>query len=67
MDIPIDAAEQRDPKGLYKKARKGEIKGFTGLDAPYEPPVNPEIRLKSHEMSIDEEVNEIIKVTNITL
>jgi len=61
VDVPIEAAEARDPKGLYKKARSGAIKGFTGLDAPYEAPRNPEIRLKSHEMSIDEEVRVIIK------
>ena len=46
VDTPIDICEQRDPKGLYKKARAGEIKGFTGIDAPYEPPINPEIHLQ---------------------
>mmetsp|Transcript_6424 Transcript_6424/g.17960 ORF Transcript_6424/g.17960 Transcript_6424/m.17960 type:complete len:248 (-) Transcript_6424:1099-1842(-) len=47
MDIPIDVCEERDPKGLYKKARAGEIKGFTGIDDPYEPPESPEIRLSA--------------------
>jgi bifunctional enzyme CysN/CysC len=45
VDTPIDVAEQRDPKGLYKKARRGELKNFTGIDSPYEFPENPEIRI----------------------
>ena len=45
VDTPIEICESRDPKGLYKKARAGEIKGFTGIDAPYEAPKDPEIRL----------------------
>ncbi|MCL4156428.1 UNVERIFIED_CONTAM: hypothetical protein GTU68_031234 [Idotea baltica] len=45
VDTPIEICEQRDPKGLYKKARAGEIKGFTGIDAPYEAPLKPEIHL----------------------
>jgi len=45
VDTPIEICEERDPKGLYKKARAGEIKGFTGIDAPYEAPTNPEIHL----------------------
>ena len=45
VDTPLEICEQRDPKGLYKKARAGEIKGFTGIDAPYEAPVNAEIVL----------------------
>ena len=47
VDTPIEVCEQRDPKGLYKKARAGEIKGFTGIDDPYEPPENPELILAS--------------------
>jgi adenylylsulfate kinase len=43
VDTPVDVCEDRDPKGLYKKARKGELKGFTGVDDPYESPLNPEI------------------------
>lgn len=46
VDTPIEICEQRDPKGLYKKARAGEIKGFTGIDAPYEAPNKPEIHLQ---------------------
>ncbi|MFK7768969.1 MAG: adenylyl-sulfate kinase [Mariniblastus sp.] len=45
VDTPLEICEQRDPKGLYKKARKGEIKGFTGIDAPYEAPNQPEVHL----------------------
>ena len=50
----LSVCESRDPKGLYKKARAGEIKGFTGIDAPYEPPVNPEIVLETDRYSIIE-------------
>ena len=45
VDTPLDVCEARDPKGLYKKARAGEITGFTGIDDPYEPPENPDLRL----------------------
>jgi adenylylsulfate kinase len=47
VDAPLDVCESRDPKGLYKKARAGELKGFTGVDDPYEPPANPDLRLES--------------------
>ncbi len=50
VDAPIAVCEERDPKGLYKKARKGEIKGFTGIDDPYEPPKNPELIINTAEM-----------------
>lgn len=60
VDVPLDVAESRDPKGLYKKARAGEIKNFTGIDDPYEAPVNPEIVLNSHEMSLEEEVEVLL-------
>ena len=45
VDAPLSVVEARDPKGLYRKARAGEIKHFTGIDSPYEPPVNPDLRL----------------------
>ena len=45
VDTPLEICEQRDPKGLYAKARAGELKGFTGIDAPYESPSNPEVHL----------------------
>jgi adenylylsulfate kinase len=47
VDAPIDVCEERDPKGLYKKARAGEISGFTGIDDPYEPPAHPQLQLDS--------------------
>ncbi|ROW17985.1 hypothetical protein VPNG_00400 [Cytospora leucostoma] len=61
VDIPIEVAEQRDPKGLYKKARAGEIKDFTGISAPYEAPLNPEITIKTHENTVEESVAQIVK------
>ncbi|MGV6806887.1 MAG: adenylyl-sulfate kinase [bacterium] len=60
VDVPLDVAESRDPKGLYKKARAGEIKGFTGIDDPYEAPEKPEIVLNSGEQSLEEEVEVLI-------
>jgi len=60
VDCPLDEAEKRDPKGLYKKARAGEIKNFTGISDPYEAPEKPELVLKTAEMSLDEEVAAII-------
>ncbi|MBN1609096.1 MAG: adenylyl-sulfate kinase [Polyangiaceae bacterium] len=54
VDTPLDVCEQRDPKGLYKKARAGEVRGFTGIDDPYEPPVKPELVLKTAEQSLGE-------------
>ncbi len=52
IDTPISVCEQRDPKGLYKKARAGEIKDFTGIDSSYDIPENPEIHVKTAEQSI---------------
>ena len=60
VDAPLDVAERRDPKGLYKKARAGEIKGFTGIDAPYEPPTNPELHLPTNELSVEESVQRLL-------
>lgn len=54
VDAPLAACEQRDPKGLYKKARAGQIADFTGVDSPYEPPDDPEIRLRSADRTVDE-------------
>ncbi|KFH42682.1 Adenylyl-sulfate kinase-like protein [Hapsidospora chrysogenum ATCC 11550] len=59
VDVPLEVAEQRDPKGLYKKARAGEIKDFTGISAPYEEPTSPEITIKTHEKSVEECVAQI--------
>lgn len=60
VDCTLAVAEERDPKGLYKKARAGEIRNFTGIDDPYEAPGNPEIHLRTDEMTVEEEVAIII-------
>ncbi|TKA80839.1 Adenylyl-sulfate kinase, partial [Cryomyces minteri] len=61
VDIPVEEAEKRDPKGLYKKARAGEIKEFTGISAPYEEPEHPEIHIRSDKVSVEEAV---VQITN---
>ncbi len=61
MDTPIEICESRDPKGLYKKARAGQIKGFTGIDDPYEAPQEPELVLDGGKKSIDELADEVLK------
>ena len=61
VDIPVEEAEKRDPKGLYKKARAGIIKDFTGISAPYEAPENPEIHIHSEKTSVEEAVIIITK------
>jgi len=58
--VPIEVAEERDPKGLYKKARAGEIKEFTGISAPYEEPENPEIVVDTSVLSLEESADKII-------
>lgn len=59
MHVPLSVAEERDPKGLYAKARKGEIKDFTGVSAPYEEPENAEVVVKTAETSVEEAVKQI--------
>ncbi|MEB7771580.1 adenylyl-sulfate kinase [Kurthia gibsonii] len=61
----IEACEERDPKGLYKKARKKEIPSFTGISSPYEEPLNPEIVLNSEKYSVEECVEQLLKELNI--
>ena len=56
VDCTLETAESRDPKGLYKKARRGEIKNFTGIDDPYEVPLKADIHLRSDQMTVAEEV-----------
>ena len=60
IDTPIEICEQRDPKGLYRKARAGEIKNFTGIDSAYEAPIQPEIHVKTAEQSIEQSVQQVI-------
>ena len=60
VDTPLEIAEARDVKGLYKKAREGKLKNFTGIDSPYEPPESPEIRVNTVEMTPEEAADHII-------
>ena len=60
VDTPLEVAEARDVKGLYKKAREGKLKNFTGIDSPYEPPESPEIRVNTVEMTPEEAADHII-------
>ncbi len=61
VDAPLEVCEERDPKNLYKKARAGEIREFTGIDAPYESPVDPEIVVQTNQQSVEESVASILE------
>ncbi|MFC3914850.1 adenylyl-sulfate kinase [Pseudaeromonas sharmana] len=61
VDTPLAACEARDPKGLYKKARAGEIRNFTGIDDPYEAPLQPEIRVLNHDLAIEQAVSQLLQ------
>ncbi|XP_076806812.1 bifunctional 3'-phosphoadenosine 5'-phosphosulfate synthase 2-like isoform X5 [Clavelina lepadiformis] len=61
VDTPLNVCEKRDVKGLYKKARSGQIKGFTGIDSPYEAPENPEVTVKTADQSITECMMEVVR------
>ncbi|KAB0287448.1 adenylyl-sulfate kinase [Vibrio fortis] len=61
VDTPLEICEQRDPKGLYKKARSGEIKDFTGIDSDYQPPHNPDIHIKTAELSVEACANQVVQ------
>jgi len=65
MDVPLDVVSQRDPKGLYKKVAAGEIKGFTGVDAPYEPPLDPEVNMPNYKMTIEESVEMLMQALRV--
>ncbi len=65
VDTPLEICEQRDPKGLYKKARAGELRGFTGIDAPYEPPLSPELVLSAGCKNPDELADEVITLLEV--
>jgi len=60
VDTPFEVCEKRDPKGLYKKARDGEIRNFTGIDSPYEKPINPDIHIENSKVGINENIAKII-------
>jgi adenylylsulfate kinase len=59
-DCPVEVCESRDVKGLYKKARNGQISEFTGISSPYEPPINPELTVSTAAQDVAESVKEII-------
>jgi adenylylsulfate kinase len=59
---PLEVCETRDVKGLYKKARNGEIKDFTGISSPYEAPTNPELRIDTHALSLEKSVQQVISL-----
>ncbi len=65
IDTPLEVCESRDPKGLYQKARTGEIPNFTGISSPYEAPANPEIRLKTNEMSVEEAASKVLSYLKV--
>ncbi|CAB4395641.1 unnamed protein product [Rhizophagus irregularis] len=60
VDAPLEVVEQRDPKGLYKKAKAGEIKEFTGISSPYEPPTSPELHIQTDKTTIEESVKILV-------
>lgn len=60
VSAPLEVCEARDVKGLYKRARAGEIKQFTGIDDPYEPPINPEVNCETHKETLEESVNKVL-------
>jgi adenylylsulfate kinase len=66
LSTPLDECEKRDPKGLYKKARSGEIQNFTGISDPYEPPKNPEIEIDTSNQDVEETVSSILKHLNLS-
>ena len=61
VNTPLEICEQRDPKGLYKRARAGELKNFTGISASYEPPENPFLSVDNTEPDLDMTINQILK------
>jgi len=66
VDCPLSVCEERDPKGLYKKARDGLIKEFTGISDPYEPPINPEIHLHTDRMPASQCVSDILQYLRVS-
>ena len=61
VDAPLDVCEQRDVKGLYKKARAGEVKNFTGIDSPYESPTDPDVIISTGELTVDESIARLME------
>ena len=61
VDAPLEVCEQRDVKGLYKKARAGEVKNFTGIDSPYEAPTQADVVIETGNLSIDESIGKLME------
>lgn len=64
LNVPVEICEQRDPKGLYAKARSGEIRDFTGVSAPYEAPLNPELELRTDKFALNDCIKAILERLN---
>ena len=62
VDTPIEVCEQRDVKGLYKKARAGEVKNFTGIDSPYEVPRSPDVIIRTHQQTVEQSISQLMDV-----
>jgi len=67
VNTDIEACEKRDPKGLYAKARRGELTGFTGIDSPYETPENPDLELNTEEISVEECADKVLLLIRKTI
>ncbi|MDX1468063.1 MAG: adenylyl-sulfate kinase [Acidimicrobiia bacterium] len=65
VDAPLEVCEQRDPKGLYARARAGEVSGFTGIDDPYEVPEHPDLRIDTTELTVDEAVEAVQRLLDV--
>jgi len=65
VKAPLNVCEQRDPKGLYRKARNGAIKDFTGIDSPYEAPENPELTIETHKYKVEENLQTIVNYLSL--
>ena len=66
VDAPLAVCEARDPKGLYAKARRGDLANFTGIDSPYEPPEDPELRIDTTRLSPDEAAAEVVGLLQLS-
>jgi adenylylsulfate kinase len=60
VDAPLEVCEQRDVKGLYKKARAGEVKNFTGIDSPYEAPSQPDVHIPTHQLTVEQSMEKLL-------
>ena len=66
VDTPLEVAELRDPKGLYKKTRLGVIHNFMGIGSPYQAPLTPEFHIKTTELSVEQAVDQILRILDFT-